>query len=170
MIQELPTHRELLSAQQELPPELRENAILIRFPEPVPAHVTSEFRRIHLSPEMLSGGEEQFYQVDVFQPHRAQLTQCPACSQPLRPVALFVYRCETCGCRNFRKELHHGPSRGVIQVLTFPDHVVGSTTAGEELVSACVVVLDRRYRDEILIAVKRTCLELAETELSLVIS
>lgn len=163
MIQALPTVHELLRSQHKLPEELRGNHLLIEFTNPIPAHRCGEFQRIRFTDEMLAGGEGAFYKPEVWQPHRVKPARCKTCGVNMRPFAEFRWKCENRRCAQMGREQRTGPVRGIVQVLTFSEHVVNDPDRGE-LASACVLVLDRRYRDDVLVAVKRTCLELVEEE------
>jgi hypothetical protein len=165
MINALPTHRELLRSQQTLPSAMRRNCLVIEFTKPIPESRCGEFMRVRMTPEMLAGGADKFYRPDVYQPHRVAPARCASCHSLMRGFAEFRWKCENPQCKSYRKEQRTGPARGIVQVLTFDEHIHRDVERGN-LASACVLVLDREYRDEVLCAIKRTCLELAETEWS----
>jgi hypothetical protein len=165
MVNALPTHRELLRSQQMLPTPMRQNCLLIEFTKPIPEHRCGEFMRVRFTAEMLAGGAKQFFKPSVFQPHRVAPAKCRSCNRQMRPFAEFRFKCENPACDAYRKEQRFGPAKGIVQVLTFDEHIHRDVERGN-LASACVLILDRQYDDDVLCAVKRTCLELAETEWS----
>lgn len=167
----LPTPAEMIRRNNQLPVEMRQRAVFLQFGKPLASFLIDQFHRVHLTPDMLLGGEDEFYQAEVFQPHLVTPQPCPRCDTILTPIGVNRSRCMNPRCRDRdgRPSSEHdvisGPVRGVVKILTFPDHVVevemkttpdGQRYAVEHL-SACVVVLDRRYRVEVLAAVYRTC-------------
>lgn len=163
MLETLPTLRDLLAGQQRLPLDMRANAVYVEFDTPVPEYRTGEFMRIRLTPEMLSGGASKFFRPEVYQTHRVKPQNCPGCRKIMREVAEHRWKCENPKCSNYRREHRAGPVRGVVRVLTFPDHIVEDPERGT-LATACVVVLDRQYEDVVLAAVKRTCFDMVDQE------
>jgi hypothetical protein len=173
----MPTPAEMIRRNQLLPPQFRQSAVMLQFSKPLASWMLDQFHRVHLTPEMLLGGEDGFFKAEVFQPQHVEPRACPRCDEMLLPVGENRSRCHNPRCRDARtgeptsiKAFVTGPIRGVIKILTFPDHVadvVMKTTAdGQryrvEYFSACVLILDRRYRPEVLAAVYRTCGELCD--------
>lgn len=162
-IEIMPTNRELLRQQQKLPDSLRQSCIVLEFGREVPRHMVGEFLRVHLTRNMLNGGAADFYQPEVFQPQRVKRKLCPMCREPMAAVALFRTKCRNPKCKHYAKEQVNGPIRGIVKVLVFPENVARTDPVTKaEWVKACVVVLDRQYRPEVLAAIKRTCVELGE--------
>jgi len=177
-MQQLPTHRDLLRFNAELPDALRDRSVALRFAKPVPIRHTENFYLIRLTRNMLAGGEKDFFMPEIAQPHRVGKQLCPGCQAAMRRVSPTTFACDNPACLASRVE--SGPSRGVVSVRSaFEGELDGkrvsvSFIAGLEtiktgrfafrtpLVSGCLLVLDRRYRGEVLAAVYRTAGELCE--------
>lgn len=172
----LPRYDELLRDQRHVPEDKRQSQVLIRFARPIPRRLVSEFQRIHLTPAMFNGGEEEFFQATVFQPHRVARKTCPLCGQPMDPMSPTVSKCRNPRCLmpktsepTSQYEFHRGPLRGVVAVITLPEFVVSrekretfGTVWVDELVDRALLVLDRRYHPIVLAAVKRTAALICE--------
>lgn len=183
-----PTYAQFVKENKLLPSELRQRSVLIRFQQPFPDHLISEFYRIHFTDQMYRDGEDRFYQSEIFQPQNVETKLCPQCSQELKQVQTHKFKCinprcvQPTGQPTSQLEFITGEVRGVIAVLTFPDFVIGrephETIVGYtwesgkpvevrrkrmmELLSHVLIVLDRRYDAKTLGGVKRTAGELAE--------
>lgn len=169
----LPRYEELLRANQSLPEPIRQSAVLLRFATPIRESQCGEFHRIHLTPAMLDGGEAGFWMAESYQPHRLRMRCCPNCGQPLDQVNPSLARCRNKACLQVdgtpteEFAIVTGPVRGVCKVLTFPDHIVErrAVSPGGPLVtwvSACVLILDRRYHPVVLAAIYRTAGQICE--------
>lgn len=123
------SNRNWLKWQQLLPPDRRENHVYILFRdnEPMPEHLTGNFLRVHLSEQRREKGEDNFFQPEIYQPHRVKgrVILCPDCAEPEERVSPFLSYCRNSKCKRSDKKHITGPVRGVIEVLTFPDHVIG---------------------------------------------
>ena len=168
-----------------LPEDLRQRTVVLRFRKPVPARRTECFYQIRLTRAMLANGEPEFFETRLVQPYRVGTQVCPSCRLPMRRINVMEYRCDTTGCvqhapdggvldesRRFR--FVSGPSRGVVSVRTsFQSTYHGRTVnvsfeVGREfrmwrgrswsapLVDGCLLLLDRRYNDDVLMRVYRT--------------
>lgn len=169
----LPRYEELLRSNLALPEHMRQSAVLLRFAEPIRESACGEFHRIHLTADMLSGGEQGFYLADVFQPHRVAMRCCPNCGQPLDQINPSLARCRNKACLQVdgtpteEFAIITGPVRGICKVLVFPDHIVERrpvSPGGPPVtwVSACVLVLDRRYHEIVMAAIYRTAGQICE--------
>lgn len=180
MPHQLPTPRELLKRNQLLPDYLRERSVFLEFAQPILEHTTEYFHQIHLTPEMLSGGEAKFFQSHLFQRHRIGAQRCLTCKTPMQRLDENRSRCRNPSCKQedgtpTRQYVQlTGPVRGVCKVETGFDarhhgracHV--SFVVGQEsktfhgqtfrfnVVDRCLLVLDRRYHPVVLAAVYRT--------------
>ena len=155
-LQALPTPAQLLRGQAALPnADARQQMVLLNFAEPgIPRMFCGEFIRIHLTPAMLVGGEEEFWQPAIYQPQHALKDKCCRCNGPTKVVGQWLRECITPGCLRFGMSESHKPKQGVISVQVPSDRV--HVVDGRELVRTVVLVLDRRYREVILAAVYRT--------------
>mgnify|MGYP006969344514 FL=1 len=124
----VPSYADMVAGNRELPEKLRESAVLLSFAEPIKSSRAGEFLRLHMTPNMLLDGEEEFYEVDVFQPDRADAKLCRACGDRMRRISPVLSSCSNPKCAARGKRVHDGPVRGVIDVLVFPDFVVETTT------------------------------------------
>lgn len=161
--------RSKLKMQGQLARWLRQSCVLLKFKEPISRSRTGEFLLIRLSEFMKQNGEGRFYKVDIFQPHRAGRQICPACRQVMARISESTLKCVNAKCDNFQLRNRIGPCRGVVKVLTFPDFVVDTQRIhlppdldgkpqwrDVEYVNACVLVLDRRYKESVLAGIYRT--------------
>lgn len=168
----------LLAGQRLVPEQMRQNCLLLRFADPVPASLTSDFYRIHLTPDLLDGklSEAEFYKAEIFQPSRSRksLKQCRRCMQPMAQATVQYWKCQNRKCENVGRLVHSGPVRGVIDLRIQDDWIVDRKTIPVVLdgqatdvhgvpltctqvtVKACLLILDRRYDDIVLAAVYRT--------------
>jgi hypothetical protein len=169
MIQHLPTHRELLRGNRLLPDRDKQSMVMLRFRNPISTALMEHFTRIHLTRGMKAGGEQSFYRAEVFQSHRTGRKNCPRCHHAMPRTSLTTYRCQNRACKNYGLTVVGGPRRGVIRVDICPEFVVRRETCshrGREfervLVDRCLLVLDRRYREEVLSSVYRTAGEMCE--------
>ena len=180
MVHQLPTLRDLLKGQNQLPENLRQNIVRIDFIEPIDARGVNEFHRIGLREQHLQRGEhdkgeDTFYMAEVFQPHRAGVKHCPACNGINRQRSETVSICENAQCSLFSRPNQDGPLRGVVQILIPSDFLIEGDmipavnrkgqVIGQRrrrLTRGALLVLDRRYPQEVLAAVFRSAKELAE--------
>lgn len=181
MIHAMPTASELLRGNRLLPDDLRQRAVFVEFAELWPSHRCEHFLRIHLTRELLEGGEQEFYRADITQPHRVSQQSCPACRTPMRKVGLYLWECRTpiCPTRQLDMRYNAGPVRGVVDVkFEFEANMPGmgrrpisfvigqerktiplgnrQTTVMIDMVAGCCLMLDRRYSEQALEAVYRT--------------
>lgn len=173
-----PTNRDLLRENAMLPEHLKQCAVVLRFGHMLKSSDIEQFYRIHLSREMLAGGEEDFYRPHIMQPERMGQVRCGKCGQYMEQFTLMQQRCMNPVCENRGLILVSGPVRGVHKVqasfeavhprtkktvevsfIVGHDTVQGpyNRTVPVQLVNGCLVVLDRRYDATVLAAVKRTC-------------
>lgn len=184
MVQKTPTDRELLRGQQNLPSEFRQNMILIEFLEPIQTRAIGHFYRIGLREMQLKKGEsdrgeeESFYMPEIFQPHRAGVKKCIACGGMNHQRSSAVSLCQNATCGLFRREIVDGPVRGVVDIqipedfLTEKEETIPARTRLGNIVGTmrvrltrgAILVLDRRYPQDVLAAVFRSCHELAELQ------
>ncbi len=161
-----PTTAELIADNQLLPDNLRECAVVLTFGEPIPARLAGDFLRIQLTSGMLAGGEDQFFRADMIQPHRTGPKSCPNCRRLMRQESANTWRCMNSACRLVSGQptreiaFGGGPVRGVVRLMIASDFVV-QTEQGERL-KQVVLLLDRRYRPEVLAAVKRTAHQICD--------
>lgn len=176
----LPTNRDLLKGQILLPSQNRQHMVLIQFLEPIEARGINEFFRIGLFPVQLAAGEsdrgeETFYQAEIFQPHRAGIRKCSGCGGINERESVAVSICRNAKCELFRRKVQDGPVRGVIDVSAPADMLIDGGevplrtrkgrivgTRRRTLTRGALLVLDRRYPQEVLAAVFRSAHELAE--------
>lgn len=174
---------QLLKHQQELPERDRQSAILLKFAAPIPMSLTSDFYRIHLTPELKQErlGETEFFKPEIFQPSRMNaVKKCTACSQAMVKVLISTWKCQNARCRRRGSPVESGPTRGVIAVDVADEYIVDReqidavvkrkdgttrtlmTAAGVPMkcervtINACILRLDRRYDPVVLAAVYRT--------------
>ena len=179
-LETLPTHRQLLALNRALPDALRDRSVGIEFTKPVPIHLIEHFYRIRLTQQMLAGGEDDFFMPEIAQPHKVGQQLCPTCDYVMRRVSLRLFQCENPWCVDAggnpsQSRLHDiGPSRGVVSVMTKFDamlhgrqqnitfhcgsehRTIGERVLATSIVNGCLLVLDRRYRQEVLAGVYRT--------------
>ena len=134
--------------------------VVIRVREPIAKAFVWEFLRIHLTPSMLTGGEDEFYEVAVSNPESNKPGRCPACGRDEAMVGPWLWECHNVHCKRWRKRHSTKPRRGVVQVLVPHEAYVDPQ---EAQVSHCVLVLDRRYRETVLAAVYRTAGNLCDS-------
>lgn len=176
------TDREILRrTQAAVPPEIRQNAILIEFSDPIDKRGANDFYRIgltevHLSKGENDQGEDSFFMPEVFQPQRCGMKLCGGCRQLMDRRSLTVSLCRNPNCRLFNREVHDGPVRGVVRVDCPADYVVGVRTVNAVtrkgrvlpqtieivLTRGVLLILDRRYPESVLAAVWRTAKALGE--------
>lgn len=154
MIQQLASAAQILKANRSLPAAARQNMVLLRFAAPIPKAFAWEFLRIRLTHQMLAGGEDEFFHAEVHQPQHALAKHCSACNHSLTLVGPYRGLCANAACVRYRREETHSPKRGVVRVLIPSDHL--QLVDGREVCGSIVLVLDRRYREEVLAAVYRT--------------
>lgn len=156
---------DLIRGNRQLDDNLRQSAVLLTFATPVNRALCGEFLCIRLTVAMLSGGEQEFYQTEVVQPHRAQPQRCVGCRQPMHRVGLMSWECRRAMCSQYGLSQVAGPSRGVVKIAFTPDFIArteririestGETVVAEYL-NRVILMLDRRYRPEVLAGVYRT--------------
>jgi hypothetical protein len=118
------SNRDWLKFQKYLPPEKRENHVYIAFNEPMPEQLTGQFLRVHMSKDRLEDSEDDFYKPEIYQPSRVrEKILCPECGTPEERVDPNLSYCRNAKCKLQNRGHVSGPVRGVIEVLTFPDHV-----------------------------------------------
>lgn len=167
-----------MKSNRDLPDQLRQSCVMLHFQKPFPSDRLGEFYRIQLSQEAKRDGEDEFYMVEMSQPRRAGVKLCTLCGLPMKRVSDVLSRCENQSCKTFtgepssRQMVYSGPVRGVVRVLTFPDHVAGDEVktvkagrnfnfnTGEyevvtrrisvQMMNVAVLQLDRRYDDRTL--------------------
>lgn len=180
-MQILPTNKELLKYQAALPPADRQHKVHVEFETPIPAGKASEFYRIHLTQHHLTlgendrGEENSFYEAEVFQPDRCGVKHCSSCKMPLAPVSLQVSICRNAKCPLMGREVVAGPIRGVVKVELKERYFVGTEKVPlkwrgrivgkieQNMISACDLVLDRRYPDQVLAGIFRAAKQLCES-------
>ena len=172
-MQILPTDRDLLKAQIELPEKLRSIAVRLRFSRAVPRRMVGDFMRIQLTRGMLEAGEDEFWMAEVYQPDRARVGKCPACDKKQIPITSAIRKCDNPKCDIAGKPIRTGPVRGVVKVVVTDDDVIdrevkkvesksklfGTTQAFDDInewIISCVLMLDRRYPDKTIASVVRT--------------
>jgi len=148
----------LLSNQVKLPPDKRYNHLLVEFEQPIAEYHCREFLRIGLSENMRIGAEELPFNVEVYKPSLAP-RKCVACAVQLSPRGLYRAVCENRKCQRQGKETNWQPTQGVQKLVYFDDFYT-HVDKGVEYVKACVLMLDRRYEEPVLAAIKRTACEL----------
>lgn len=154
MIQSMPAPRELLRANALLPDDQRQSMVRLRFREWLPKWVAWEFLRIHLSPAMLAGGEQEFYQPEIYQPERVGRPECPGCESSMERLGVWHWICRVPACPQYGRLFRQKPNRGVVKVLVPPEFL--RAVDGREECNSVILVLDRRYRQEVLAAIYRT--------------
>jgi len=173
---QLPQHSKLIKGNRDLPSDKKQSMVLLTFGRPIPRALAGDFLRIHLSPAMKGGGEDEFHDVGLAQPHRSGPQRCMRCGQYMRQVSVTGYRCgngqcrDECGRPSALKTQYAGPLRGVVKLMIAPDFVSHRETktrsTGEVYVSEwlnrLILVLDRRYHEVVLAAVYRTAGELCD--------
>lgn len=150
---------QLIRHNAELPESNRQSMVLLRFAEPVSRLFAPEFYRIQLTERMKECGEGTFYQAELHQPrHTPAYNQCARCGQKMSQVGLTTMRCTTMfprKCELYGRPQDRTPRRGVVGILIPSDRIVTDAGRGE-LTDTIVLVLDRRYQDEVLASVYRT--------------
>ena len=160
---DLPTAIDLLRNQRYVAPDFDQSCILLAFTEPIPRYAAGEFLRIHFTREMLSRGEYAPFRPEIFQPDRVGLMRCPSCGEALARLSMAFTKCVNRRCQAYGMRNQNGPLQGVVDVLVFDEFVVEPETESEpSRIDRCLLVLDRRYDDEILARVYRTCGVLCE--------
>lgn len=145
MTQALPTTAALLSANLNLPSAVRQNMVKLDFVAPIPRLFVQEFMRIRFTSQMKLGGETP--------QHDARI--CPKCRTGFfRKVSDVAATCFNPFCGTFEKPQNIARPQGVIQVLIPEDCI--TVVDGRDVCSSLVLVLDRKYREEVLAAVYRT--------------
>lgn len=179
MLQVAATNSQYLRDNLELPEQLRQCAVLLKFREPILRGMAGNFLRIQLTPVMLAGGEDEFFLATVSQPHLATPGACRLCRQRMVQITATGWRCINPQCRlpdgrptRLVTQLV-GPKRGVVKLLITDDcidHVDTKPVIDRflpngtpiyrqhrtEWLKAVVLMLDRRYDEGVLAAVKRT--------------
>lgn len=142
-------------------------AIVLEFAEPIRQDQIGMFHRVHLNPDMLAIGEGQAWRPQIFQPWTIEeLRKCPDCKAPMERPYQWGFRCVNRNCPIGGMVVEYGPKRGIIRCETFEDYLVDveETPLGRvEYVNAVVLFLDRRYPDNVLLAIRNTCGTLCET-------
>jgi hypothetical protein len=155
MLEAMSPASQMIKANRGLPEGARFNMVLLEFADPLPARgLVQEFYRLHLTPGMFSQGEERFYQAEVYQPQHARRRHCVRCRGLTVQVGLWVVQCENPRCLLKGRPQSIKPARGVVQVLVPGDRLV--RVDGRELCRSVVLVLDRRYPEQVLASVYRT--------------
>lgn len=147
---------ELVKAiNKPLPGAYRQSCVLLRFKKPINTICVSEFYRIHLTLQQLNGGEDKFYMAEVNQTNRTMARNCPACGTIMAKITTTQQTCREKGCKNFQRINQCGPIRGVVRVQTFKEWIVTDPHHGNQATPAVLLVLDRRYNDNVLAGVYR---------------
>ena len=158
----LPDNSQILAGNRQLPQDKRQSMVMLRFLEPLPPFDRRhEFLRIHMSRAMLTGGEGGFYQPKITRPGLVGVQRCARCSQLMRRVGAWDWECMSRQCRSFRVKQVRKPPRGVIQLM-IPPGTLRVNQDGRECMTQLVLVLDRRYQQNVLAAVWRTAGMLCE--------
>lgn len=167
-----PTDKQLLKSDEEIPQPLRGQSVLLRFAEAVPSNRVGEFYRVQFTESLLRKGETDFRMAEVVQPQRVGVTTCKRCRKPTTRKDAETTFCVNRACEVFGKSQQCGPVRGVVRVMTFPDHVDyveevemvdedGNTIIERtDYVSRCLLIFDRRYDDAARVAIVRAAAEL----------
>lgn len=175
-MQRLPTSAELIKNNQAVPEPLRQSVVLLRFAEPIRRSEAGEFLRIQLSSAMRAGGEDDFYQTSIAQPHRAGKQKCSRCGTLMKRMGMRDHRCQNSSCRlddgrpTMTVSQYAGPLRGVVKIGVAPDFVhhtelytiADGRTFHIQYIDKVALMLDRRYHENVLAAVYRTAGELCE--------
>lgn len=183
MIEVLNPIDQLLKHQSLLPESDRQSSLMLCFRKPVNMSMTSDFYRIHLTPEMKREGrsEVEFYKPEIFQPSRMNKKKaCSACGQEMAKVLISTWKCQNSRCRRRGHTVESGPTRGVIAVDVRDDMIVNReqidateltksgkvktlfTAPGVPMkcervtINACILRLDRRYDPLVLAGIYRT--------------
>jgi hypothetical protein len=157
----------LLKHQQQLPPDIRQSAVLLVFEEPVNAALLAEFLTIRLTPLQHQKCENGFYLVNRIQPERLGPKFCPVCRGPLHPTSLNEFVCPNTRCSfSATGGLVGGPRSGILGIRISQEFVVREETRASgrvtEYVDRVVLVLDRRYEDDAIAGIIRTANIIAE--------
>jgi len=166
----LPTIRDMLRANRSLPDDLKQSCVLLAFVIPIEHYHASEFLNIRLTRMMLAGGECDYYMSHRAQPDRIGDQQCVWCFEKMERTGAERFTCRTAGCMMIDKtgaafapayavDQWHGPTRGVVQTFVDPrfiTHTVIRDGRPLDFTDRILLMLDRRYREEILCAIYRT--------------
>ncbi len=144
---------QLIKANRVLSEDARQHMVLLRFREPVPRGWVQEFFRIHLTPGMHAQGEAESFRAEIFQPGSLRRS-CVRCAGPVTQMGLWQVACQNKACRLHGRPQSTKPSRGVVQVLVPRDQQV--RVDGQLRCRSVVLVLDRRYPEQVLGSVYRT--------------
>jgi hypothetical protein len=131
----------------------KQQMVCLRFRKPIPKAFAWEFLRIHLTPELLRRSESGFFRHERFQPQYSRCSQCWRSLTPKRDDGDWG-QCTNPACSRYGRYELMRPVRGVVRVDIPSDAIVA--VDGRELCSTLVLVLDRRYKPEVLAAVYRT--------------
>ena len=159
-----------LREERKLPAKLRGRSVLLTFAEPIAVEFVAEFRRICLFEQQQKRGEESATSIVHWNPSMGGSRRCPGCSRTMSLVGPGEHRCDNRQCERHGQAYIVPEHRGVIAVRVFNDFIAervvstldNGTTRTVERCNRVLCVLDRRYDDEVLIAVKRSAAELGE--------
>jgi len=181
MVQVMSSPAAFLRANQMLPEELRQSCLRVEFVEPIPKVRATHFYRIRLTALLMENGEDEYYMPEIVQANRLKNQVCTRCRRSLKRTDVQTSYCETKGCEHYGRAFHTGPVRGVVKVQVTPEDVAGVelvTSKGGvlkvgrhqyqipgaqqsvEMIKAATLMLDRRYKPEVLVAIGRTVDEL----------
>lgn len=156
----LPTNRDLLKHNRNLPAWFRQSIVRLNFGEHIPLYRKDEFLRIRLTRMQLNSGEDEFYIPHLMQRHRTGTKPCRMCWQPMTSVTASQQVCRTRGCRNYGRIQEVGPLRGVVKVGTRIRNANGDVLLNlrlpDGMIEGCLLILDRRYSEQVLAEVYRT--------------
>lgn len=160
MVHQLPTNRELLRHNRDLPAYFKQSLVRLNFAEPISLYHKDEFLRIRLTRMQLDNGEQDFYIPHLIQSYRTGTKPCRMCWQPMQKISVTQQICRTRVCRNFGRIQEVGPLRGVVKVGTRIRNANGDELLNlrlpDGMIEGCLLILDRRYSEQVLAEVWRT--------------
>lgn len=117
MIQQMPTHREILKYNQHLPDRYKQCSVVIEFQRPMPRTNVENFYRIRMSSNMLAAGEGDFFLPEILQPNRTGPQKCLGCNQLTQRIGALSTMCTNRSCTLSGRTIINGPNRGVHNIL-----------------------------------------------------
>ena len=153
----LTNDRSILAGNRDLPSDVRQSVVMLRFAEPIPRVFAYHFVRVRLSDQMFGDGEDGFFQASVIQPHRVAIRPCRSCDTERVRVGQTTQMCPNSSCPYCGVEVECGPLRGVVKVGLSPEF-----EAPDGRLDRLALILDRRYNEKTLANVYRTAGELCD--------
>lgn len=118
MIQPMPQPRDILKWNRHLPDIFKQSSVVLEFKKDMPRYLTENFYRIHMTQDMLSMGDDDFWLPEITQPKAMGEQRCLACRRMMKKLGVMSSICVNRNCDYAGRAVIAGPKIGVHSIKT----------------------------------------------------